>query len=86
MFYKIYNVFDFVEYFCNSLVLFQRYDHLSEILSTIDDFWNFFHFFKYSSSLISDFSLLYIRKVLKSHYSKKVFLLIVFHIVHKQIF
>jgi hypothetical protein len=44
MFYKIYNVFDFVEYFCNDLVLFTSYDHLNEILSTIDDFWNFFHF------------------------------------------
>ena len=44
MFYKIYNVFDFVEYFCNGLVLFLSYDHLNEILSTIDDFLNFFHF------------------------------------------
>jgi hypothetical protein len=31
MFYKIYNVFDFVEYFCNDLVLFTSYDHLNEI-------------------------------------------------------
>jgi hypothetical protein len=30
--------------FCNGLVLFLSYDHLNEILSTIDDFWNFFHF------------------------------------------
>ena len=38
MFYKIYNVFDFVEYFCNGLVLFLSYDHLNEMISTIDDF------------------------------------------------
>jgi hypothetical protein len=37
-------VFDFVEYFCNGLVLFLSYDHLNDILSTIDDFWNLFHF------------------------------------------
>jgi hypothetical protein len=46
MFYKIYDVFDFVEYFCNGLVLFLSYDHLNEMISTIDDFWNFFHFWK----------------------------------------
>ena len=44
MFYTIYNDFDFKEYFCNGLVLFLNYDHLNEILSTIDDFWNFSHF------------------------------------------
>jgi hypothetical protein len=27
-----------VEYFCNGLVLFLSYDHLNEILSTIDDY------------------------------------------------
>jgi hypothetical protein len=44
MFYKIYNVFDFKEYFCNGLVLFLSYDHWKEILSTIDDIWNFSYF------------------------------------------
>ena len=34
----------FQKYFWNGLVLFLSYDHLNEILSTIDDFLNFFHF------------------------------------------
>jgi hypothetical protein len=37
MFYKIYNVFDFVEYFCNGLVLFLSYDHL-QILPNVCNF------------------------------------------------
>jgi hypothetical protein len=38
MFYKIYNVFDFVEYVCNGLVLFLSYDHLNEFCQQLTIF------------------------------------------------